>query len=249
MLDSTPMWNSNKSANDWKSRKNHERHRHCLGCFMRMDMLIESFLPFKGKCNQSEHVECCHRSAKDAEQPENPRTLLTAECLPKNFILAKKSCKRWNPGNCNRADQKCPIGDRKVFFQSTHLLYILFIVHRMDHCTGTKKEERFEKCMRHQMEDTSTKSPDSHCKEHIPELANRRIRKHFFDIVLNKTDGRRKHCCDHTYDCHDFHRNRRKSIKNRTTCNHINAGGHHCRCMDKCAHWSWTCHRIRQPDI
>src|SRR4030095_9876710 len=30
---------------------------------------------------------------------------------------------------------------------------------------------------------------------------------------------------------------------------HIHAGGDHRRRMDQCAYWSWTFHRVRQPDV
>ena len=66
--------------------------------------------------------------------------------------------------------------------------------------------------MGHQVEHRSCECPHAERKEHIPQLADGRIGKYFFDVILEDgDDGCQKHC-GHGCDAHDLHRFRRKYI-------------------------------------
>ena len=63
---------------------------------------------------------------------------------------------------------------------------------RMNHRTGTEEEQRFEECVREQMEDRHPIRAHAERQEHVTQLAHGRVRQHALDIVLDQRDGRRE---------------------------------------------------------
>ena len=70
---------------------------------------------------------------------------------PEDFIFAEKSRERENAADGERRDQHRPECNRRVFAQPAHAHEILFSSHRVDHASGSEKEQRFKKRMGHQM--------------------------------------------------------------------------------------------------
>ena len=56
---------------------------------------------------------------------------------------------------CQRTDEYRDVGDRQVFAQPTHFAHVLLVVHRHDHRARAEEQHRFEKRMRHEMEDAN----------------------------------------------------------------------------------------------
>ena len=53
------------------------------------------------------------------------------------------------------ADQHRNVGDRQVFAQPAHFAHVLLVVHRHDHRPRAQEQYRFEKGVRHEMEDAN----------------------------------------------------------------------------------------------
>jgi hypothetical protein len=101
--------------------------------------MIEPFLAFECQDDKTKHVECCKRSPERADHPQHRRTVIAAERFPENFILTEEAGERRNPGDRNRADQKCPVCHGHVFLQSTHFLDVLLVVHSVNDRAGTEE--------------------------------------------------------------------------------------------------------------
>src|SRR5678815_3051056 len=122
-------------------------------------------------------------------------------------------------------------------------------MHTVNHGTGTKEEQRLKESMGDDVENRGDKSTYTASQEHVTELRNCRVGKYFLNVVLREANRRRKESCCRSNDRDDKHRSRRMNEDFRATNDHVYAGGHHCCGVDQGGNWSWTSHRVWQPDI
>src|SRR5664279_3998487 len=88
------------------------------------------------ECNEeeAEHVECRKAGSQRTEAPEAIVEIAVegvGECLPEYLVLAEKSGKRGDPGNCDSGDEEGPVSPRHMRLQSTHVAHVLWVLRRM----------------------------------------------------------------------------------------------------------------------
>ncbi len=120
-----------------------------------------------------------------------------------NCVLAEKSSEGRNSGDGQRGDEKCSRGGGNFVPESAHLAHVLLAGHGVNHAAGAEEEERFEKCMRHQVENTSGECADAESEEHVAELADGGIGEDALDVILYE-----RHCCRE--NCGRWPRRRRR---------------------------------------
>src|SRR6516162_1315766 len=83
----------------------------------------------KGHCVQAKHIECrkerpcCPQNIIDRAFPKSRR---------KDLIFGKKAGERRNTGNGQACEKKSNMGNREMFFQSSHLADILLATQGMN---------------------------------------------------------------------------------------------------------------------
>ena len=63
-------------------------------------------------------------------------------------------------------------------------------VHREDHRTRAKEQQRLEERVRHQMKDAGGIRAHAHADEHVAQLRDRRVRENFLDVPLLQSNRR-----------------------------------------------------------
>ncbi len=120
---------------------------------------------------------------------------------------------------------------------------------RVNHAARTEEEQRFEKRVRHQMEDSRGERAHAQRKEHVPKLADRRVGQNALDIVLHQRHRRRENCGARADGRDHVHRVRRELENRVQPRDHVHARGHHRRRVDQRADRRGAFHRVRQPDV
>jgi len=59
----------------------------------------------------------------------------------------------------------------------------------VNHAAGAEEQERFEEGVSHEVKNSGGESSDSKGEEHVAELADGRIGKDFFDVILDERHG------------------------------------------------------------
>ena len=118
---------------------------------------------------------------------------------------------------------------------------------REDHRPRAKEQQRFEKCVRRQMEHRRSRTAQTDCHDHVTELRQRRISQNALDVVLLNGDQRRKQRGESAHIGNHFQR-RRVQQKNDPAQHVTPRRNHRCR-VNQRAHRRRAFHRVRQPDV
>ena len=167
---------------------------------------------------------------------------------PENFILGEKPGERRKAGNRQHGNKKRYEGDRHPSFEPAHLAHVLLMVHGVNHAARAEEETGFKKRMRHQMKNRRRVAAHADADKHVTQLADGRIGEDFFYVVLGQGDARRDQSggdADHRDHMQGRRRHGKENIHPR---GHVDAGGHHRRGVNQCAHRSRSSHRVRQPN-
>ncbi len=148
-----------------------------------------------------------------------------------------------------RPDQHRPERERDLFPQTAIIPHILLVMHRMDHRTSAKEQQRLEESVREQVEHRHAVCADASGKEHVAELRAGRIGDHPLDVPLRRADCRGKEAGRGSDDRHNRKRSRRGLEHWRKPTDHEHARRHHRRCVDQRADRSRTFHRVWQPGV
>jgi hypothetical protein len=98
------------------------------------------------------------------------------------------------------------------------------------------------------MEDRRRECTHADGEKHVTQLAHRRVRQYFFDIVLRQRDGRReerRRRADHSDQRQGCRRHREEEMQ---PSGHVNARSHHRGGMDQSAHRRGSGHGVGKPD-
>ena len=87
--------------------------------------------------------------------------------------------------NGQSTDHHCPKGIRDFLTQSAVVAHVLFVMHRMDHRSRTKKQHCFEEGMGKKMEHRHRINTYAGGHKHIAKLGTGRISNHPLYIVLD----------------------------------------------------------------
>src|SRR5512133_3721519 len=119
---------------------------------------------------QAEHVERRQESGHDADQPESPMSVRTAECLPQNFVLGEEAGQWWESSDRKGRDRHYPERYRDLLSQAAHVAHVLLTAQSMDDRAGAEEEQCLEERMRHQVEDAGRVSRYAGAEEHVAKL-------------------------------------------------------------------------------
>ena len=101
--------------------------------------------------------------------------------------------------------------------------------------------------MRHDVENCSDECPHATGEKHVTQLRDCRVGQNFLNVVLRQADRSCEQSSCGADNSDDKHRKWRVRVDRRTTNDHVNARGHHCRRVNQRGHWRWSSHSIWQP--
>src|SRR5260370_26021866 len=133
-------------------------------------LLPPAILPEKCHDPLPEHIERSQKRGKQSDSPVNPAAIRTGEGLKQNCVFTEESRQWPEPSDGKRSGGHSPERPRDLLAQPTHLAHVLLAANRMDYRAGGKKQESFEKRMRHQMEDAHRKLPHAAGQKHVTKL-------------------------------------------------------------------------------
>ncbi len=96
-----------------------------------------------------------------------------------------------------------------------------------DHRTGRQEQQRFKERVRHQVENRRIPCLHAQRREHVTNLAHRRVGEYAFDIRLHQrgeTGHQQRHRTNNT---HQMQHIRRQQEQTMGTGNQVDARGHH----------------------
>src|SRR5262245_34070855 len=102
-------------------------------------------------------------------------------------VFAPEAGKWWDAGECQAANQKCPVRVRHDPTKSTELAHINHAPHGVHDAAGPEEEQGLEEGVRKEVVHAARhprKRARAGGEEHIPELADRRISEHSLKIEL-----------------------------------------------------------------
>ena len=94
------------------------------------------------------------RSHERRDQKHQGQQFGLLPCAGNDFILTEKSRKEWNSRQRGAADQHQNARLRQNPFQSRHFSHVQLAHHRVHHYAAAQKEQRLEKRVRNEMENT-----------------------------------------------------------------------------------------------
>src|SRR5258708_7080772 len=154
-------------------------------------MRLAAILAGEGHEPGAEDIERGHAGGQDAE-PEDPGMVMIR--TRENLVLAEESGSSGYARDRDTGKEERPGRYRNLLAQASHVAQILFAAQSVDHASGSEEEQRFEKGVRHQVEDASREHAGAHADEHIAELRNRRVGENFLDVELREADGGGHEC-------------------------------------------------------
>ena len=169
-----------------------------------------------------------------------------------DLVFAKETGKRCYAGQRQGAHQERGGRDRHHSSQAAKATHVDHASHTVHHRAGTEEQQRFKAGVREQVEDRGSEAEHgarSQACEHVAQLADGRIGKHAFEIVLHGADQRGHQCrrgADDRY--HDEGAGTRCKQRRRSH-DQVDARRHHRRRVDQGAGGRRAFHGIRQPDM
>ena len=122
-------------------------------------------------------------------------------------------------------------------------------VHPVNDGAGSQEHQGFKECVGHHMENGGNVAADTNGKEHVPQLADRRISEHAFDVVLRRGDRRREQRRERAHPGDDGHDRGRKLEQRMHSDHEVHPGGDHGGGVDQGRDRRGTLHGIGQPHI
>ena len=121
-----------------------------------MDIVMRVTRPTgEGQNKQTEHVERCHSRDDQPNRPQNLSVIAGCATPPQRIMsLLKNPAKPGNPGDREGPDEESSEGPGHFLSKSAHFRDVLNAAHSVNHASGAEEQQRFEKRVRHQMEDT-----------------------------------------------------------------------------------------------
>ena len=105
--------------------------------------------------------------------------------FPKNFILGEKTRHQRKAGYCKSCNKKCPESYWQIFSQSAHIAHVLLARHGVNNRAGTKKEQRFEKGVSHQMKNSGRTCSHTSSHNTKPKTAACSLTQHSSNSIFN----------------------------------------------------------------
>ena len=137
------------------------------------------------------HVRRGHERADEADDQEQLEAVLLR--VHEDLVLRPEPGEREDAAQRDRADDERPERLRHVLPQAAHvLLHVEGVVRaRVAHRAGAEEEVGLEERVREEVEDRRDPRADAERHDHVAELADRRVREHLLDVVLD--EGRARH--------------------------------------------------------
>src|SRR6266404_978795 len=141
-----------EASNCREHPKYREYDRHRWWRFVEMMLLLVRSSEFAEECHidLAEHVEGGDSRAQPNHRPDD--RMAVNKGLPQDLVLGHESGEWRNAADGERCGEEGDEGDRHVLSQAAHLAHVLLATHRMNDRARSEKQARFEKRVRHQME-------------------------------------------------------------------------------------------------
>ena len=142
------------------------------------------------------HVE---RREQRREQTDDPQHRVDVVGVGQDFVFRPEARERRHAGDCEPADDEGGRGDRHQLLQAAVVAHVLVVMHAMNDGSRTEEQQRLEEGVGDHVEDGGDVGADADSEEHVPELADRRVRQHLLDVVLGDGDGGGEQCRERTH--------------------------------------------------
>src|SRR5947199_8422692 len=132
-----------------------------------LSVMIHSGFAEKRHKDQSEHVESRHPGYCGAYQPQQDMSLVAGKSFPQNFILREETRQARRTCDGESSHEHRPERHGNLVLQRAHLPHVLLVMHGVNHTAGTKKQQRLEEGMRHEVEDARCKRADAEREKRV----------------------------------------------------------------------------------
>ena len=225
-----------------------------------MRMLVATLLAIEGEEDQTPRVEGRKQRRNDQHPEAIPVTRRIGALDDRVFRQepgkadgrakeGKDKARDTHTGDRQRTQHHRPEGIGDLLAQVAVVHHVLLVMHRMDHRTGAKEQQRLEERVREQVEHRRRIHANTGRHEHIAQLRTGRIGNHALDVGLNQTHGRRKERRGGTQNRDERCRLGRVFIERRHTADQEHTCRHHgCR-VDQRRNRGRAFHRVGQPGV
>ena len=188
-----------------------QRQRHCPRAFVQVMLLIfrATERTIERKKIQTEHIEGSHHCCC---QCQVIHYRIAGKSIGKDRIFREEARETRNTGNSETTYEEGDLRDAHALAEAAHLADVLLAAHSMDNTARTQEQQRLEECMRHNMEDGGSICTYAEGEEHKAKLANGRVCKHFFNVILTAGNSGCKQSCSKTYDSHNMKDHRGEAV-------------------------------------
>ena len=125
-VECNEMSERNETCHARHGCKENERKRHLPGSVVRSVMaglfVFGVLLPPENEIVQTEHVECrkgCHHGHPCTPEP------VAVEHRCDHLVLREEAREREDTGDCETADEECPVGNRHILAETTHFCIVV----------------------------------------------------------------------------------------------------------------------------
>ena len=173
---------------DRQDRERHPHHRRSLAGVARR------VAPRLAEEREEQHPSQVERGEERGDRAQHVHGLAAGVLRDlQDGVLREEPRQGRDPGLRERPDQEGRERDGHEGAETPHPSQVLFIVHPVDHRARAQEQERLVEGVRDQEEhrDAVRAHPRGH--EHEPELADRGVGEHAFDVLLRDGARRREH--------------------------------------------------------
>ncbi len=209
---------------------------------VRVRLLEKFFFAPESHGHQTGHVKRRAGRRDRADDPDQPANWNVSgrRRVPENFIFRPETAKRNDAADRQPAGEESHVRVGHVLLESAHTPHVLLVMHAVNHAARAEEHQRFEKRVRHHVEDADRKRAYAAGHEHETELRNGRVRQHLLDVVLRDADRRRKQRRGRADD-RDHHHHRLRMLEDDVGArHHVESGGHHRRGMNQSGDRRWA---------